>query len=91
MCGEYIGDPPKSYEHLGSPPHVWRIPFVFSVSFVSGGITSTCVENTKKRNTYTLREWDHLHMCGEYGGNTSVIKPVKGSPPHVWRIRYRLT
>ena len=66
MCGEYdvLGIVATTFP--GSPPHVWRIRTTVAMQESNGGITSTCVENTRYFDNALDARRDHLHMCGEY-------------------------
>ena len=54
-------------------------------------ITSTYVENTIGFLNDNSFVWDHLHIRGEYSELWWKIELRIGSPPHTWRIRYKLT
>ena len=58
---------------MGSPPHTWRTRSsrLSSVSFK--GITSTYVENTKRRPVCSQCDRDHLHIRGEHRIVTTVV------------------
>ena len=50
----------------GSPPHTWRILFLWLHRIQNLRITSTYVENTSLIGISLLMEQDHLHIRGEY-------------------------
>ena len=84
--GEYQKMLTAQTKQLGSPPHTWRILYLFSCFSVEYGITSTYVENTIIPWLKNMIFWDHLHIRGEY---KSILSPwclLQGSPPHTWRI-----
>ena len=51
---------------MGSPPHTWRILMLANDMHIQDRITSTYVENTKKKLIKTKNGRDHLHIRGEY-------------------------
>ena len=51
MCGEYEKVGVAKVRRIGSPPRVWGIPSLNSLSKALNGITPTCVGNTTNRWT----------------------------------------
>ena len=51
------------------------------------GITSTYVENTLVPLRFCTRNFNHLHIRGEYSSQSTKLEWSAGSPPHTWRIR----
>ena len=74
----------------GSPPHTWRILIFSLLNHLSIRITSTYVENTKLQYEYDRQRWDHLHIRGEYSISVLCFFGNSGSPPHTWRILFRI-
>ena len=74
----------------GSPPHTWRILKPKLLKMKMSRITSTYVENTFIRPRIITRDWDHLHIRGEYTHPTRDKNQKTGSPPHTWRIQLEL-
>ena len=72
--------------HVGSPPHTWRILFMMKLQVIVPRITSTYVENTFRFSLYSSQLEDHLHIRGEYGMQFEMFLIMEGSPPHTWRI-----
>ena len=88
--GEYIVSGRIFFCLIGSPPHTWRILGQTFDSFDFDGITSTYVENTKLQYEYDRQRWDHLHIRGEYSISVLCFFGNSGSPPHTWRILFRI-
>ena len=84
--GEYIHQNLHIMSDHGSPPHTWRIQLGVINTKLNQGITSTYVENTYRIWTCIFRQWDHLHIRGEYNNVIFVSRDYLGSPPHTWRI-----
>ena len=82
---------PLGQEILGSPPHTWRIQNGKAIYNDQDGITSTYVENTAGKPTESKATKDHLHIRGEY--QFFYLKNIQliGSPPHTWRIPFKVT
>ena len=87
--GEYIQQDNVITTKWGSPPHTWRIPYVAAPVTGRTGITSTYVENTSNGTTTRMKNWDHLHIRGEYCFFFLHTSLIQGSPPHTWRIPFR--
>ena len=64
--GEYTINNIYSTRVLGSPPHTWRILSADQAEMVQDRITSTYVENTDFVLLSNIKQWDHLHIRGEY-------------------------
>ena len=73
--------------HIGSPPHTWRILNEDATFPVNIRITSTYVENTVITIDSQAEDEDHLHIRGEYTTNQIFKLVCAGSPPHTWRIQ----
>ena len=73
--------------HIGSPPHTWRILNEDATFPVNIRITSTYVENTVITIDSQAEDEDHLHIRGEYFIMLEKAPALLGSPPHTWRIR----
>ena len=69
---------------------MWGIPTVDNVIGLHVRITPTCVGNTYSVSSPNAAHKDHPHMCGEYVALKKWVVNIKGSPPHVWGIRYGL-
>ena len=54
------------------------------------GITSTYVENTPIQNLNFCFLRDHLHIRGEYEFHVLEGLGMLGSPPHTWRIQFKV-
>ena len=90
MCGEYLSTITCSLMKLGSPPHVWGIPYHRNNALNLLRITPTCVGNTSNASGKYARLRDHPHMCGESPYIMSINNIDLGSPPHVWGILFHL-
>ena len=75
MCGEYLYNTGELAPGQGSPPHVWRIHDEHFKIWQTGRITSTCVENTYDVGLDRDASEDHLHMCGEYTWQLTILNP----------------
>ena len=84
--GEYWCPPTNTPVRLGWPPHTWRIPTPELSSTVKLGMTSTYVENTLSYLSRLMEREDDLHIRGEYKMLLNRALPMKGWPPHTWRI-----
>ena len=71
----------------GSSPHTWRILAQKQNKTQSERIISTYVENTSKHPLLESRNWDHLHIRGEYYQQNITFISTIGSSPHTWRIQ----
>ena len=85
--GEYLLMILRLMCQIGSPPHTWRILLAIVFKSALLRITSTYVENTLTSSSACSFCWDHLHIRGEYSLTAPLSLPVKGSPPHTWRIQ----
>ena len=85
--GEYTSEIDLIFVLLGSPPHTWRILCIVISMDIHMRITSTYVENTYDVLTAEDNLQDHLHIRGEYPISSIDSPPIKGSPPHTWRIQ----
>ena len=89
--GEYTINNIYSTRVLGSPPHTWRIPEHLCCDKATRRITSTYVENTPSTGHGKNVDKDHLHIRGEYYFLHAYHNHPLGSPPHTWRIHFKLT
>ena len=84
--GEYWVKP-KSFDSVaGWPPHTWRIPDPDTGQKTATRMTSTYVENTLSYLSRLMEREDDLHIRGEYKMLLNRALPMKGWPPHTWRI-----
>ena len=86
--GEYYYNIKPFDKAQGSSPHTWRIPISSSCMLITSRIISTYVENTQIYMLMNPINKDHLHIRGEYPNIKLVLKIVKGSSPHTWRILF---
>ena len=84
--GEYLFENSFQSRTVGSPPHTWRIQLFMILTKKVLRITSTYVENTIFIYGINLKNWDHLHIRGEYRKFETKMQWNMGSPPHTWRI-----
>ena len=83
MCGEYINKEGFWSGLVGSPPHVRGIRSGQCTAWLSFGITPACAGNTFALIDRSWISRDHPRMCGEYAAQTSSVRWMLGSPPHV--------
>ena len=83
MCGKDFVSRPIRRAASGSPPHV-RERLDRGVKEMPGlRITPACAGKTVSIALTGLPEWDHPRMCGKDLLESSLYRPVQGSPPHV--------
>ncbi len=74
VCGEYGNLLARLYSTRGSPPRVWGIPRLQSEGLGSGGITPTCVGNTRQPATAAVKAW----------GSPPRVWGIPQPPPGAW-------
>ena len=83
VCGENGTIGTSANEGRGSPPRVRGKRYDNKLLLITARITPACAGKTLLESTRLYSPEDHPRVCGENGTQSSIFRPVVGSPPRV--------
>ena len=87
-CGDKVHRGYKCSRVCESSPRVWGQGFICYRKSTTFGIIPTRVGTSKYFVTFTFRDEDHPHACGDKSAYPSIMLQYKGSSPRVWGQDY---
>ena len=84
MRGEHTNAMQSLSGMVGSSPHAWGAPVIYSIEMGNSGLIPTCVGSTFKEDAAGAITAAHPHMRGEHWWASRKMLATSGSSPHAW-------